>query len=82
MVKQIRVVINGKVTQTTLECYSWDGGRSLSSSPIDTLRFLRRRKKVMDTRLNERELRWLGQLDFPDVEKEHNPKPALQVHWR
>jgi len=79
MIKQVRVVVNGKVTVTTLECYSWDGGKSFSSSPVATLAFLRRRKKVLDTRLSERELRWLDKLSFPEADAEHDVRGAMRV---
>jgi len=63
LVKQIRVVTDGKVTGEAFEAYSWDDGRSFCSDPKATVAFLRRRKKVLSTTLSEREIRWIDQLN-------------------
>jgi hypothetical protein len=63
VIKQIRVVNNGRANGQAFEAFSWDGGRSFCSDPKATLAFLRRRKAALDVRLSERELRWLDQLD-------------------
>ena len=63
MMKQIRVVKNGKLNGASFEAFSWDDGKSWCSDPKATVAFLRRRKKVLDVRLTERELRWIDQLN-------------------